>query len=92
MEQLNRKLIVPTAQGYYESALGLNTDGEVYSPGEKMCCMEQALNYTKNALHKACCLLEEFLIWEHEDDDNEFDPTLKKKVNKFLEDMKYRQE
>jgi hypothetical protein len=92
MEQTIRKTIVKTAQGYYEVARGLNTDGEVYSQAERLYCMGEALNHTESALHKACCLLEEFLAWEYEDDNYELDPVLKKESKEFLENMRYKQE
>jgi hypothetical protein len=86
---MDRQLIVRTAQGYYESAMGKNIDGEVYSMAEKLCCMEQALNHTESALHKACCLLEKFMKDEFTDD-GKLD--FEEEVNSFLNNMRYRQE
>jgi len=37
---MERKLIVRAAQGYYESAMDKNTDGEVYSMAERLLFME----------------------------------------------------
>jgi len=42
-----RKLIVGTAQGWYESAHDYT---EKYSPSERVIFMENALNHTENAL------------------------------------------
>jgi len=50
---MDRKLIVRTEQGYYEAAMNKNTDGEVYSMAKRLLFMEQALNYTENALAAA---------------------------------------
>jgi hypothetical protein len=83
---MGRKLIVSTAQGYYEAAKGLNTDGEVYSMSEKLCCMEQALNHTENKLVYALNVLREVLVWEVQDDDNYLGEELRKKIEKLIEE------
>jgi len=83
---MERKLIVRTAQSYYEAAKGLNADGEVYSMGEKLNCMEQALNHTENKLAYALNLLKEVFIWEVQDDDNELDNELRKKIRELVGD------
>ena len=85
----NRKLIVRTAQSYYESARGLNTDGEIYATSEKLFNMGEALNHTESALHYACCLLEQYMKGDFTDDSlEEFDEEIKK----FLSNMRYKQE
>jgi hypothetical protein len=62
---MERKLLVETAQGYYEAALGKNTDGEVYSTAEKLLFMENALNHTENALQYERERNERFLtVWK----------------------------
>jgi hypothetical protein len=86
---IKRQLIVPTAQHYYESAKGLNTDGEVYSQSEKIHCLGEALNHTESALHMACCLLEKYME-DNFTDDGRMD--FKEEVKKFLGRMRYRQE
>jgi hypothetical protein len=82
---MSRKLLVQTAQHYYDVALGRNTDGEVYSMSEKLCCMEQALNHTENALFKTCCLLEGFMNAGFSDDGYQY---FKEDVNDFLNKIK----
>jgi Ser/Thr protein kinase RdoA (MazF antagonist) len=84
---MNRQLIVRTAQGYYEAAMGKNTDGEVYLMAEKLCCMEQALNHTENALAVSLRMLNEILIWNDQDDDNILDIELRNKISNFIDNF-----
>jgi hypothetical protein len=55
--RMNKKLIVSTAQRYYEAAKGLNTDGEVYSQAEKNLFMDEVVNHTQSALAASLRLL-----------------------------------
>jgi hypothetical protein len=83
---MSRQLLVKNAQSWYDAALGINTGGEIYSANDKLFCMENALNHTENKLAAALEVLRGVLIWEVQDDDNELDYELKKKIEKLVEE------